>query len=178
MAVLPIVQYPNVALSSRAEPVTEFNEELKQLAADMTETMYAAPGVGLAANQVGVLKRIVVIDVSEDKSGLKVLVNPSVVEHSDTLQDYEEGCLSLKGLYEHVKRPDHVRVRAQDLDGNPVEFEAEGILAVCIQHEIDHLDGVVFIDHLSRLKKDRACQKLRKLRLNDKKKAQEEAEEH
>ena len=144
----------------------------------MTETMYAAPGVGLAANQVGVLKRIVVIDVSEDKSGLKVLVNPSVVEHSDTLQDYEEGCLSLKGLYEHVKRPDHVRVRAQDLDGNPVEFEAEGILAVCVQHEIDHLDGVVFIDHLSRLKKDRACQKLRKLRLNDKKKAQEEAEEH
>lgn len=178
MAVLPIVQYPNVALSSRAEPVTEFNEELKQLAADMTETMYAAPGVGLAANQVGVLKRIVVIDVSEDKSGLKVLVNPNVVEHSDTLQDYEEGCLSLKGLYEHVKRPDHVRVRAQDLDGNPVEFEAEGILAVCVQHEIDHLDGVVFIDHLSRLKKDRACQKLRKLRLNDKKKAQEEAEEH
>lgn len=178
MAVLPIVQYPNVALSSRAEPVTEFNEELKQLAADMTETMYAAPGVGLAANQVGVLKRIVVIDVSEDKSDLKVLVNPSVVEHSDTLKDYEEGCLSLKGLYEHVKRPDHVRVRAQDLDGNPVEFEAEGILAVCVQHEIDHLDGVVFIDHLSRLKKDRACQKLRKLRLNDKKKAQEEAEEH
>ena len=177
MAVLPIVQYPNVALSSRAEPVTEFNEELQQLAADMTETMYAAPGVGLAANQVGVLKRIVVIDVSEDKSGLKVLVNPSIVEHSDTLKDYEEGSLSLKGLYEHVKRPDHVRVRAQDLDGNPVEFEAEGILAVCVQHEIDHLDGVVFIDHLSRLKKDRACQKLRKLRLNDKRKAQDEAEE-
>lgn len=177
MAVLPIVQYPNVALSSRAEPVTEFNEELQQLAADMTETMYAAPGVGLAANQVGVLKRIVVIDVSEDKSDLKVLVNPSIVEHSDTLKDYEEGCLSLKGLYEHVKRPDHVRVRAQDLDGNPVEFEAEGILAVCVQHEIDHLDGVVFIDHLSRLKKDRACQKLRKLRLNDKRKAQDEAEE-
>ena len=177
MAVLPNVQYPNVALSSRAEPVTEFNEELQQLAADMTETMYAAPGVGLAANQVGVLKRIVVIDVSEDKSGLKVLVNPSIVEHSDTLKDYEEGCLSLKGLYEHVKRPDHVRVRAQDLDGNPVEFEAEGILAVCVQHEIDHLDGVVFIDHLSRLKKDRACQKLRKLRLNDKRKAQDEAEE-
>lgn len=177
MAVLPIVQYPNVVLSSRAEPVTEFNEELQQLAADMTETMYAAPGVGLAANQVGVLKRIVVIDVSEDKSGLKVLVNPSIVEHSDTLKDYEEGCLSLKGLYEHVKRPDHVRVRAQDLDGNPVEFEAEGILAVCVQHEIDHLDGVVFIDHLSRLKKDRACQKLRKLRLNDKRKAQDEAEE-
>lgn len=177
MAVLPIVQYPNVALSSRAEPVTEFNEELQQLAADMTETMYAAPGVGLAANQVGILKRIVVIDVSEDKSGLKVLVNPSIVEHSDTLKDYEEGCLSLKGLYEHVKRPDHVRVRAQDLDGNPVEFEAEGILAVCVQHEIDHLDGVVFIDHLSRLKKDRACQKLRKLRLNDKRKAQDEAEE-
>ena len=177
MAVLPIVQYPNVALSSRAEPVTEFNEELQQLAADMTETMYAAPGVGLAANQVGVLKRIVVIDVSEDKSGLKVLVNPSIVEHSDTLKDYEEGCLSLKGLYEHVKRPDHVRVRAQDLDGNPVEFEAEGILAVCVQHESDHLDGGVFIDHLSRLKKDRACRKLRKLRLNDKRKAQDEAEE-
>ena len=164
-------------LTKKCREITEITPKIRELAEDMLDTMYEANGVGLAGPQVGVLKRIVVIDVSEDKSGLKVLVNPSIVEHSDTLKDYEEGCLSLKGLYEHVKRPDHVRVRAQDLDGNPVEFEAEGILAVCVQHEIDHLDGVVFIDHLSRLKKDRACQKLRKLRLNDKRKAQDEAEE-
>ena len=130
--------------------------------------MYAAPGVGLAANQVGVLKRIVVIDVSEDKSDLKVLVNPVITSHTDTLEEFEEGCLSLKGLYEKVKRPDGITVKAQDLNGNYFEFSATGMLAVCAQHEIDHLDGLVFIDHLSRLKKDRACIKLKKLRRNDK----------
>ena len=161
--------------AARAEPITAFDEELRRLAADMAETMYAAPGVGLAANQVGVLRRIVVVDVTEDKSGLMTLINPEVVEASEELRDCEEGCLSLKGLYEHVKRPDRVRVRAQNLDGETFEFEATGLLATCVQHEIDHLEGVVFIDHLSRLKKDRAAQKLRKLRLNDKKKAEEEA---
>lgn len=169
MALLPILQYPDPALTSKAEPVTEFNDELRQLAADMAETMYAAPGVGLAANQVGVLKRIVIIDVSEDQSDLRVLVNPEILSHTDELMDFEEGCLSLKGLYEHVKRPDGVTVRAQDLDGNFFEYSATGILAVCSQHEIDHLDGTVFIDHLSRFKKERARQKLCKLRHNDKK---------
>ena len=168
VALLPIIQYPDPVLASKAEPVTVFDDELKQLAKDMAETMYAAPGVGLAANQVGVLKRIVVIDISEDKTDLRVLVNPSITSHTDTLEEFEEGCLSLKGLYEKVKRPDGVTVRAQDLDGNPVEFAATGMLAICVQHEIDHLDGLVFIDHLSRLKKDRACMKLKKLRRNDK----------
>ena len=168
MALLPIIQYPDPVLSAQAEQVTVFDDELKQLASDMAETMYAAPGVGLAANQVGVLKRIVVIDVSEDKSDLKVLVNPVITSHTDTLEEFEEGCLSLKGLYEKVKRPDGITVKAQDLNGNYFEFSATGMLAVCAQHEIDHLDGLVFIDHLSRLKKDRACIKLKKLRLNDK----------
>lgn len=177
MALLPILQYPNAILAQHAEPVTVFDGDLRRLAEDMAETMYAAPGVGLAANQVGVLLRIVVIDVTEDKSGLMVLVNPKIIESSETLQDCEEGCLSLKGLYEHVKRPDRVVVRAQDLAGNAFEFEATGLLATCVQHEIDHLNGLVFIDHLSRLKKDRATQKLRKLRLNDKKKSNVESSE-
>ena len=164
MALLPIVQYPDPILAKTAEVVTEFNDELKQLAADMAETMYAAPGIGLAANQVGVLKRIIVIDITEDHSDLRVFVNPEVVAHSEELEEFEEGCLSLKGLYEKVKRPDRVKVRAQDLDGKPFELEADGLLAVCVQHEIDHLHGVVFIDHLSRLKKDRAKVKLRKLK--------------
>lgn len=173
MALLPILQYPNAILAKRAEPVVDFDDDLRRLAADMTETMYAAPGVGLAANQVGALRRLVVIDVSEDKSDLRVLVNPEVIEASEELRDCEEGCLSLKGLYEHVKRPDRVVVRAQNLDGETFEFEATGLLATCVQHEIDHLEGIVFIDHLSRLKKDRATQKLRKLRLNEKKAAHE-----
>ncbi len=164
MALLPIVQYPDPILAKTAEVVTEFNDELKQLAADMAETMYAAPGIGLAANQVGVLKRIIVIDITEDHSDLRVFVNPEVVAHSEELEEFEEGCLSLKGLYEKVKRPERVKVRAQDLDGKPFELEADGLLAVCVQHEIDHLHGVVFIDHLSRLKKDRAKVKLRKLK--------------
>lgn len=164
MALLPILQYPHPTLSAKAEPVTEFDDNLKQLAADMLETMYDAPGVGLAANQVNVLRRIVVVDVTEDKSGQMVLVNPEVLERSEELKDHEEGCLSLKGLYEHVKRPAKVRVRAQNLDGETFEFEATDILATCVQHEIDHLDGVVFIDHLSRMKKERACTKLIKLR--------------
>ncbi len=171
MALLPILQYPHPTLAANAEPVTEFNDELKELATNMAETMYAAPGVGLAANQVGVLKRIIVIDVSEESNELRVFVNPQVIAHSDELEEFEEGCLSLKGLYEKVKRPERVTVRAQDLDGNPFELEADGLLAVCVQHEIDHLNGIVFIDHLSRLKKDRARVKLRKLRAEIEKEA-------
>ena len=168
MALLPIIQYPDPVLAATAEPVTDFNDELRKLAADMAETMYAAPGVGLAANQVGSLKRIVVIDVTDEKNDLLVLVNPRIKSHTDQLAECEEGCLSLKGLYEKISRPDGVTVCAQDLDGKSFEIEATGLLAVCLQHELDHLDGTVFIDHLSRLKKDRAKTKLRKLRKNDK----------
>lgn len=166
MALLPIIQYPDPVLAAKAEPVTEFNDELRKLAADMAETMYAAPGVGLAANQVGSLKRIVVVDITEEKNNLIVLVNPYVKSHSEQFIEGEEGCLSLKGLYEKVVRPDSVIVCAQDLDGKPFEIKADGLLAICLQHELDHLDGTVFIDHLSRLKKDRAKTKLRKLRKN------------
>lgn len=164
MTLRTIVSYPDPVLAATAERVEVFDEELRQLADDMAETMYAAPGVGLAANQVGVLKRIIVVDVTDDQTGLLKLVNPEIAWTSETLADHEEGCLSLKGLYEHVKRPDEVIVRAQSVTGEPIEIKAEGLLAVCLQHEIDHLNGIVFIDHLSRLKKDRACTKLKKLR--------------
>ena len=139
MALLPIIQYPDPVLAAKAEP-----------------------------NQVGSLKRIVVIDITDEKNNLLVLVNPYIKSHTEELAEFEEGCLSLKGLYEKVSRPDSVTVCAQDLDGKPFEIEATGLLAVCLQHELDHLDGTVFIDHLSRLKKDRAKTKLRKLRKNDK----------
>ncbi len=164
MALLPILQYPHPTLAAKAEPVTEFDDELKELAQNMAQTMYEAPGIGLAANQVGVLKRIIVIDVSEEHNDLRVFVNPEIIAQSEEIEEFEEGCLSLKGLYETVKRPERVTVRAQDLDGEPFELEAEGLLAICLQHEIDHLHGIVFIDHLSRLKKDRAKVKLRKLK--------------
>ena len=164
MTLRTIVSYPDPVLAATAERVEVFDEELRQLADDMAETMYAAPGVGLAANQVGVLKRIIVVDVTDDQTGLLKLVNPEIAWTSETLADHEEGCLSLKGLYEHVKRPDKVIVKAQSVTGEPIEIKAEGLLAVCLQHEIDHLNGIVFIDHLSRLKKDRACTKLKKLR--------------
>ncbi len=175
MALLPVLQYPHPALASKAERIDVFDEDLRRLAADMAETMYAAPGVGLAANQIGILKRIIVIDVTDDKSNLLVLCNPEIIEASEELQDHEEGCLSLKGLYEHVKRPAHVRVRAQDAEGKEFELDCTGLLAVCVQHEMDHLDGIVFIDHLSMLKKQRACTKLRKLRREEREKEKEKA---
>ena len=175
MTLRTIVSYPDPVLAATAECVEVFDEELRQLADDMAETMYAAPGVGLAANQVGVLKRIIVVDVTDDQTGLLKLVNPEIAWTSETLADHEEGCLSLKGLYEHVKRPSTVKVRAQDLDGNPFEFDADGLLAVCVQHELDHLDGKVFIDHLSRMKKERARMKLLKLRRKREHEREEEA---
>lgn len=167
VALLPIIQYPDPVLSAKAEPIEEITEDIRRLAADMAETMYEAPGVGLAANQVGVLKRIIVIDVTEERDSLLTLVNPEIVETSETLVECEEGCLSLKGLYEKVKRPDEVTVKYTDLDGNEQTISATGLLAVCLQHEIDHLDGLVFIDHLSMLKKTRARTKLQKLRRQD-----------
>ena len=155
-------------LEKVCRPLKQVTDRDRELIQDMLDTMYDANGVGLAAPQVGVLKRIVVIDITDEKNNLLVLVNPYIKSHTEELAEFEEGCLSLKGLYEKVSRPDGVTVCAQDLDGKPFEIEATGLLAVCLQHELDHLDGTVFIDHLSRLKKDRAKTKLRKLRKNDK----------
>lgn len=178
MAKLPILQYPHPKLAAKAEPVADFNDAIKTLVNDMAETMYAAPGVGLAANQVGILKRIVVIDITDDNSDLLVFINPEIIETKGDLVDHEEGCLSLKGLYEHVKRPGQVRVHAQNIEGEPFELECTGLLAVCIQHEVDHLNGIVFIDHLSQLKKQRASTKLRKLRREDREREKDKEKEH
>jgi peptide deformylase len=162
MAVLKILRYPDERLHTVARPVARIDDRIRQLAADMAETMYAAPGIGLAATQVDVHERVVVIDVSEDRSQLRVFVNPEIVAHGDQLQRYEEGCLSVPGIYEEVERPDRVTVRALDLDGQPFTLEADGLLAVCIQHEIDHLDGKVFVQYLSRLKQGRIRSRLLK----------------
>lgn len=161
MALLPILRFPDPRLHTRAVPVAEVNDGVRKLVADMAETMYEAPGIGLAATQVDVHKRVVVIDVSEDKSGLMVFINPEIVER-DGEQVCEEGCLSVPGIYEKVTRAEHVRVRALDADGKPFELEADGLLAVCIQHEIDHLDGKVFVEYLSQLKLNRIKTRLAK----------------
>ena len=141
--------------------MTEIDDKIRKLVADMTETMYEAPGIGLAATQVDVHKRIVVIDVSEDKSGLMALINPEILERSGE-QVCEEGCLSVPGIYEKVSRAERVKVRALNEKGESFEFEADGLLAVCVQHEIDHLDGKVFVEYLSQLKLGRIKSKLAK----------------
>ena len=165
MTFLTIVEYPDERLEKVARPVEEVTDEIRALAADMAQTMYAAPGVGLAAPQVGRSLRLIVIDVSEKKDTLLTLVNPRITAHSDEEVLGEEGCLSLPGMYEDVRRFAEVEVAYTDLEGRPQTLQAQGLLAVCLQHEIDHLDGVVFIDHVSRLKKMRVCAKLRKRRL-------------
>lgn len=155
MAILPIVTYPDPRLKTAAQPVTQFDAELRKLADDMAETMYAAPGVGLAANQVGVLRRIVVIDTTypEGKPQLFVLVNPEIVEAVDSME-WEEGCLSLPEVHENVQRHRKVKVRAVDVEGKPFEVEAEdNLLTAALQHEIDHLNGVVLLDRLGLLKR-------------------------
>jgi len=159
MSLLPILHYPDPRLKKRAEPVTVVDESIRRLAADMAETMYAAPGIGLAATQVDVHKRVIVIDVSEDRSGLMVLINPEILEKDGQCVS-EEGCLSVPGIYDKVTRAERVKVRALNLQGEQLEFEAEGLLAVCIQHEIDHLDGKVFVEYLSPLKQSRIKAKL------------------
>lgn len=161
MALLPILHYPDPRLHRKAEAITEITPEIRQLAADMAETMYAAPGIGLAATQVNVLKRLIVVDVSETRDQLLTLINPEVVERSGEIVS-EEGCLSVPGIYEKVKRAERVTVRALNLAGEPVTIAAEGLLAVCLQHEIDHLDGRVFVDYLSYLKQSRIKAKLAK----------------
>ena len=161
MALLPILRYPDSRLHTVAAPVARVDDEIRKLVADMAETMYEAPGIGLAATQVDVHRRIVVIDVSEDKSGLMALINPEILERSGE-QVCEEGCLSVPGIYEKVSRAERVKVRALNEKGEPFEFEADGLLAVCVQHEIDHLDGKVFVEYLSQLKLGRIKSKLAK----------------
>ena len=161
MALLPILEYPDPRLKKVAATVTAFTPEIAKLVRDMAETMYAAPGIGLAATQVDVHLRVIVIDVSEDKSGLLVLINPVLLSRDGECEG-EEGCLSVPGIYESVTRADRVRVRALNLDGQPFELDAEGLLAVCIQHEMDHLEGKVFVQYLSRLKQTRIRAKLAK----------------
>ena len=154
MALLPILHYPDPRLRNRAEPVETVDDTVRRLIDDMFETMYDAPGIGLAAIQVNVPLRVVTIDVSDEKDSPLALVNPRIVESSGDVET-EEGCLSVPGVFETVERADRVRVAGLDRDGQPFELEAEDLLAVCIQHEIDHLDGRLFVDHLSRLKQQR-----------------------
>jgi peptide deformylase len=162
MALLPILRYPDPRLKTVATPVTRFDDALVKLTQDMAETMYDAPGVGLAATQVNVHKRIIVIDVTDDKSGLTVFINPEIIDASKESKVYEEGCLSVPGIYEKVERPDTVKVRAQDVKGEWFEIDCDELLAVCIQHEIDHLNGKVFVEYLSQLKQTRIKTKMKK----------------
>lgn len=161
MAILPILRFPDPRLHKQAAPVKKVDETIRKLIADMAETMYEAPGIGLAATQVDVHKRVIVIDVSEDKSKLLAFINPEILERSGE-QVCEEGCLSVPGIYEKVTRSERVRMRALDPQGEPFTLEAEGLLAVCIQHEIDHLEGKVFVEHLSQLKQSRIKARLSK----------------
>ena len=161
MALLPILRFPDPRLKKIAQPVVKIDDGIRRLAADMAETMYEAPGIGLAATQVDVHKRVVVIDVSEEKNQLRVFINPELLDFSG-LALGEEGCLSVPGVYDKVERAERVTIHYQDLDGKEQKMAAEGLLAVCIQHEIDHLDGIVFVDHLSQLKQGRIKNKLAK----------------
>lgn len=161
MALLPILRYPDPRLAKIAAPVTSVDDRIRQLVADMAETMYEAPGIGLAATQVDVHKQVVVIDVSEEKNQLLALVNPRIT-HRDGLREGEEGCLSVPGIYDKVERAERVTVEYLDLEGQMQTLEAEDLLAVCIQHEIDHLNGKVFVQYLSQLKQTRIKSKLAK----------------
>jgi peptide deformylase len=161
MSRLAILKYPDPRLYRKAEPVAVVDETIRKLVDDLAETMYAAPGVGLAATQVDVHKRVIVIDTSDERDDLLVLINPEIVSRVG-VQNQEEGCLSVPGIYEPVERAESIRVRALGRDGQPFELDAEGLLAVCVQHEMDHLEGKVFVDYLSRLKRERIRAKLQK----------------
>jgi peptide deformylase len=171
MALLPIIETPDPILRQISTPVEEVTDDLRKLIDDMFQTMYAAPGIGLAAIQVGVPKRLLVIDLQEpEEEGGEpvreplVFINPEILEASETLQVYSEGCLSVPDMYAEVERPDRIRARWLDRDGKPHEEEIDGLLAICLQHEMDHLEGILFIDHLSRLKRDMIIKKLAKAR--------------
>lgn len=162
MAILNILEFPDPRLRTIAKPVAVVDDEVRQLVDDMFETMYEAPGIGLAATQVNVHKRVVVMDLSEDRSEPRVFINPEFEALTDEMDQYQEGCLSVPGFYENVYRPQRVKIKALDRDGQPYELIAEGLLAVCIQHECDHLNGKLFVDYLSTLKRDRIKKKLEK----------------
>lgn len=164
MARLNILEYPHPRLRLKAEPVTVVDEQIMQLVDDMFETMQEAQGIGLAASQVDVQKRVIVMDISEQRDEPRVYINPEIEILEPDTTPYEEGCLSVPGFYEAVDRPAHVMIRALDRQGNAFEEEAKGLLAVCIQHEIDHLEGKLFVDYLSPLKRDRIRKKLKKQR--------------
>ena len=161
MALLPILRYPDPRLHQRAATVDRVDDGIRKLIKDMAESMYAAPGIGLAATQVDVHLRVIVIDISETRDQLRVLVNPELIAASGEA-DYEEGCLSVPGVYEKVRRAERITVRALDADGNAYTREVDGVLAVCIQHEMDHLEGKVFVERLSRLKQGRILSRFKK----------------
>ncbi len=162
MAILNILEFPDPRLRTIAKAVERVDDDLRQLIDDMFETMYDAPGIGLAASQVNVHRRLVVMDLAEDKSEPRVFINPEFEYLTDEVDQYQEGCLSVPGFYENVDRPQKVKINALDRDGQPFELIAEGLLAVCIQHECDHLNGKLFVDYLSTLKRDRIKKKLEK----------------
>ena len=165
MAKLTILEFPDPRLRTKAAPVTDFDAALKKLAADMLETMYEAPGIGLAATQVNVHRQILVLDVSEDKNQPMIIVNPKIAAREGS-QTYQEGCLSVPGIFADVTRADAITVNALDRDGKPFELQVDGLLAVCIQHEMDHLEGKLFVDYLSPLKREMVRKKLAKQRKN------------
>ncbi|MBL1277165.1 MAG: peptide deformylase [Ectothiorhodospiraceae bacterium] len=163
MSTLNILHFPDPKLRQKALPVAEVNDEIRTLVDDMFETMYAAPGIGLAAVQVNVLKRVITIDISEDKDQPHCFINPEIIDSSGS-EEMEEGCLSVPGIYENVFRAEKITVSYLDRDGKTVQLEAEGLLSVCIQHEIDHLNGKLFVDYLSEMKRSRIRKKMEKLR--------------
>jgi len=162
MALLPVLCYPDPRLHKRAKPVDKVDERIKGIVKDMAETMYDAPGVGLAATQVDIHEQIIVIDVSDDQNELMVFINPELVWASEEKKSWREGCLSVPEYYDEVDRPANIRVKAIDLHGKPFEIEADGLLAVCLQHEMDHLQGKVFVEYLSLLKRNRISLKMKK----------------
>ena len=163
MAKLPILHFPDPRLRTRAKPVPRVDDNIRRLADDMLETMYDAPGIGLAATQVNQHIRLLVLDISEDKTAPQVFINPVITPLTQDCVPYEEGCLSVPGSYDEVQRPARIRVEALDRDGKPFTLETDGLLAVCLQHEVDHLEGKLFVDYLSPLKRQRIKTKLEKL---------------
>jgi peptide deformylase len=163
MAILSILHFPDPRLRTRAAPVTHVDDKIRRLVDDMFDTMYDAPGIGLAATQVNEHQRVIVIDVSEERNDPRVFINPEIL-FRDGAEQMDEGCLSVPGVYETVERAERVQVRALNRDGQPFELDADGLLAVCIQHEMDHLEGKLFVDYLSSLKRERIRKKLEKMR--------------
>lgn len=172
MAILPILKYPDSRLHKIAKPVQEVDDRIRQIVKDMTETMYEAEGIGLAATQVDIHERIVVIDISEERDDLLVLINPQITARSDDKTIFEEGCLSVPGIYDKVERSSEITVEALNEQGEKFSLDADGLLAICIQHELDHLVGKVFVEHLSSLKQNRIRTKIKKAEREAKKETQ------